>query len=207
MDIAADDVLGEAEHRPDVIGEEYLGIGSELFIQSNVIHSGKGVLNFLAEELAVSLLAQHILIGIDALRIQIIVGDEVIADLVGRIAQLDIQLIEAPGDALEQQGKPITGKDRQYDTGRTAREFAADIRRYLVHSGIIALCAGNGGFRYGEDIAVARGKAFRFCRAEHAIDRHAGKIIALFEDRGAYAAYYCTDCSHCVFLFSCAGGN
>ena len=103
MDVAKQHVLGVVQDGAAIVGQHHLHLGpgflDELLVVLDVVHAREAVLG-IAEELAVFLLAEHVLPRIDALLVQAIQVDEMVAHLVGGIAEHQHDLLGAHGDAL-----------------------------------------------------------------------------------------------------------
>ena len=103
MDVTADHLIGVIKDAAAVVGQDDLHLGAlggnQLLVVFHVVHSGEGVFG-VAEQLAVFLLGQHVGPGIHALGVQLVLVDQVVADLIGREGEHEYHFLHALGDAL-----------------------------------------------------------------------------------------------------------
>ena len=194
MDIAGDDVLRVVEDRARVVREHELDLGAagadQIAVELDVVHAGERVL-FITEQLAVLLKRQHVAHGIDALLVQQILVEEMVAHLVGGVAELQHDLLRAHRDAAQADREAVAAQDREHDADGAAAELGADVRRDVLHGGVVALRAGHDGLGHGDHVAVAHGKAEAVLRRrglQHAVDHDLSQIVALADDRRADAS-------------------
>ena len=88
VDIAGNDLVGILQNIGGIVGENHAGVGREGTVILNVVHAGKGMDGVVAKHLAEALVIKALTVRIHALFIQRIPGQQGIAHLVGRIAQL-----------------------------------------------------------------------------------------------------------------------
>ncbi len=122
-----------------------------------------------------------------------------VAHLVRRKSQLDVQLVKPHGNALEQQRKAVAAQDGMDNARHPAREFVPHIGGYLFHSGIIALGARQGGFGYADHIPIFYGETFVLGGLEHTLAGQLRQIISLAENGRANAAHHRANSSHMYF--------
>lgn len=152
-----------------------------------------------AEQLAVSLERQHVGEGIDPRLVKLVETDQLVADLVGRIAEHEDDLLRALCDAAEADGEAVARKDWENDADRFSAELGADVVRYVAYRGVVALRSRHHRFGHCDDVSVADGEALGLGRLENAFGDYRAEIVSLADDGAADAARYGTD-SACVFV-------
>ena len=205
VDIAGQDGFGVVQDGTRVVGKDDLclsaGLFDELLIIGDVIYAGKDM-GPVAKMRTVLRKAEHIAPGVDALFIYKIGVDQMVADLIGRIAEHEHDLFAAHGDALEADGKAVAAENGENYTHGAAAELGADIGRDVLHARIVALGARHDGLGHGDDVAVLHGERRALGGGHDRINHDLRKVVSCTDDRGTDAARYCTDHSfHSVVLF------
>ena len=187
MDIAGEDTVRITENRLRLICENDLRLGTagadKLAVIFNIIHACEFMLVF-AEKLAVFFESEHIAVGIDARFVKLVKDYELIAYLVGGIAEHEDYLFRAHCYAAQTDCKSVAGQDREDDAHSPAAQLGADVLGDIRDSGVVALRPCDDGLGERDYIAVAQTEAFGFCRGEHAVGYDCGKIVPL-ADNGA----------------------
>ena len=196
--VGVDDHLGVFQYLLRTVGEDYLGVAAcHLLVQRDVVHARERMLD-LAERGVHLLLREHVRVRIDAVSVQRVHVHEMIAHLVGRIAEHDDQLVHALGDAFEQHGETVARKYGEDEPHRAAARLGADVLGDLIHRGVIALCARDHRLRDGEDVAVVYVETGDGIvrRREQTFRHYDGQIVALFDDGSFDTSGNRTDSCH-----------
>ena len=191
MDVAGQHRIGVGEDGLCLIGEDDLGLraalADEVAVILHVIHAGELML-VLAEQLAVLLERQHVGIGVDALFVDLVQADQLVAHLVGGIGEHQHHLLAALGDAAQADGKSIARQYGEDDAHRAAAQLFPDVLRDVVHGGVVALRAGDDGLGDGDDVAIAKRKTLGLRGLQHAVGDDGGQVVPLADDGAADAA-------------------
>ena len=166
--------------------------GDEVLVVLDVVHAGEDVL-VVAEELPVLGLGEHVLVGVHALLVHQVDVDEVVAHLVGGIAEHEDDLLGAGGDALEADGEAVPAQDGEDHAHGVVPEFGADVGGDLVHGGIVALGPGHHGLRHRHHVLVVELEARALGSGEHAVHHDLGDVISLPNDGSTDASGYSAD--------------
>ena len=196
VDVAVDDIFRIGKDRLRVIGEDDLDLGAagadQIHVIGDVVHTGKGV-ELITEERPVRLQIQHVLVGIDALFVQGLGIDQMVADLIGGVGEHQDDLFGAFCNAPQANGKAVAAENRENHANRLAAELIPHVCRNIIDSRIIPLCAGDDGLGHGHNVAVADLIPLLFCRFDHTVYHDLSQIVAFADDRGADASGYGTD--------------
>ena len=149
-----------------------------------------------AESIAETLEIQHIMPRVDARLVQLIHTDQMVAHLIGGIAEHQHHLFAAAGNALQQQRKTIAAEDGERDTHRLPAGLGADIGADLLHSGIVALATGHNRLGDGHHILIVGFDTVFAQRVQNGCNSNGHGVIALTENRCAHAARNSTQSSH-----------
>ena len=205
MDIAADHGVGVVQHRLHPVGEHDLRFGSGLLndglVVVHIVHAGKGV-DHRAESVTEALQIQHVVPGVDARLVQLIHGHQMVAHLVGGIAEHQHHLLAATGDALQQQREAVAAENGEHHGHGLAAGFGADVGADLLHGGVVALAAGHHGLGDGHHVLVVSLDAVLAQRVQHGLHSHGHGVVALTENRRAHAPYNSSQRSHISFILS-----
>ena len=190
VDVAGEHGLGVAQDGPGVVGEHDLAFGARALDHAavivHIVHAGEGVL-FIAEQLAVAGLAEHVAPGVDARSVQLVLGDEVVAHLVAGVAEHKHDLFAAPGNAAQAYGETVAAEDGPNHAHRAAAQLLPNVAGNILNGGVVALAAGHHRLGNPDHVAVAQGKAFAFGCGQNRVYHDAGHIVALPDDRGTDA--------------------
>ena len=196
MDVAAQHVLGVWQDGSGVIGEDDLHLRAafpdELGVIFHIVHTGEGVL-LIAEQLAVALQGKHVPIGVYALFVQEVQADQVVAHLVGGIAEHQDDFLGPLGDAPQADGKAVAAENGEDDAHGLAAQLGLHIVGDIVHRGIVALGAGHDSLSHGNHVTVPDGEAVVSGRLQHGIGDDLHQVITAADDRGPQAAGNGTD--------------
>ena len=198
MDVAGQNALGIVQDDTGIIGEDHFHLCA-LFLDQvgvilNVVHQGEGV-QVLAEQGAVALQSQDVGEGIDLGFVQLVQGHQLVAHLVGGVAEHQDDLLGAAGDTTQADGEAVTGQDGENDAHGLAAQLGADIGGNGIHGGVVALCAGHDGLGQRHNITVANFIAFTLGSFQNAVDSNFGQIVALTDDGAADTSGYGSDFS------------
>ena len=145
MNVAVDYAVRIIEDRFCLVGKDNFNIGTaftdKVAVILNVVNTGKLVLS-VAEKLAVFFKRENIGIGIDSGFVHLIEADEMVADLVGRIAEHKNYLLAALCNAAKRNCKTVTGSNREYNSDCLAAELCFNVCRYIINCAVVALCTG-----------------------------------------------------------------
>ena len=141
-----------------------------------------------AEQLTVFRLRQHVGIGVHARGVDLIQADQLVAHLVGGVAEHQHDFFGALGDAPQADGKAVAGEDGEDHADCTAAQLRFHVRRDIVHGGVVALGPGYHGFRHGDHVPVTQGKALAFGGFQHAVRHDLRNVVSLTDDGAADAA-------------------
>ena len=162
MDVAVDDILGIGQDGLGVIGEDDLrlraAVPDQVHVVGHIVHAGEGV-HGVAEQLPVFFQGQHVPVGVHALFVHHIRVDQVIAHLVGGIAQHKNDLLCALGNAPQADSEAVAAEDGENNAHRFTAQLFLYIGGNIVHGGIVALSTGHDGLGHGHYIPVPDGKA------------------------------------------------
>ena len=211
MDIAADHGVGVVQHRLHTVGEYDLGLRpgglDDGLVVVHIVHAGEGVDNA-AEGVAELRQRQHVVPRVDTGLVQLIHGHQMVAHLIGGIAEHQHHLLRAGGDTLQQQGEAVAAEDGERDAHGLAAGLGRHIGGDLLHSGVVALAAGHHGLGDSHDVAVPCGDAVVLQGVQNSVGGDPHHVIALTENGGAHAAHHGTQCSAhsgCSFAIKVSG--
>ena len=187
----------EVENEPELvvsdgfIGEDDLALGTTLTNQVTVVlhivHQGEGM-QVLAEELTVTLQSQNIGVGIDLGFVQLVQGNQLIAHLVGGVAQHQNDLLAAAGNTAQADSKTVTGQDGENNTHGFTAQLGADILGNGIHGCVVTLSTGHDGLGQCHNVTVADLIAFACCSFQHAAYGDLNQIVTLTDDGAANAS-------------------
>ena len=136
-----------------------------------------------AEQLTVLLQGQHVGVGIDALLVKHIQIDQMVAHLVGRIAEHQDDLLGALGDAAQADGETVAAEDREDDADGLTAQLGTHVVGNVIHAAVVALRAGDDSLGHRDDVAVTGSKLTAIGRSHDAIGHDLHQIIAFTDDR------------------------
>ena len=178
------------------------GLTDQIGIELHIIHAGKTVL-LIAEQLPILGQIQHIAVRINAIGVQRIPIDQVVADLVRGIGEHEHDLLGAFGDAAQTDRKPVATEDGEDNAHGFSAELGANIGGNVVNGGIVALRPCDNSLCHADDIPVANREAFALGGLQDTVDNGFLQIIAFANDRGAdasgYRSYHATHISSTSF--------
>ena len=196
MDVAGQHVLGVGQNGPGIVGEDDLHLSARLTDQIGIIvhivHAGKGV-GGVAEQLAVALQREHILVGVHTLFVHHVLINEVIAHLVGGIGQHQDHLLGALGDAAQANSKTVAAEDGEDHANGLSAQLRLYIGGNIVHRGIVTLGAGHNGLSHGDYVAVAYGERAIVDRLQDRPGDDLGQVISAADNGGADTHGYGAD--------------
>ena len=197
VDIAGNHLVGILQNIGRIVGEDHVGVGRKGTVILDIIHAGEGMDGVVAKHLAEALVIKALTVRIHALFIQRIPGQQGIAHLVGRIAQLHhYALGRSHGHRPQQNAEAIAAEDGKQNADGAFAQLIADILGDLLAGGIVALGAADNGLRHRHDVAVMQGKFLGLRRAAHALRDRRDQIVALLKNRGYNASCRYARCTH-----------
>ena len=149
----------------------------------------------LAEGIPELLKGQHIVPRVDAGLVQLIHGYQMVAHLVGGIAEHQHDLLHAGGDTPQQQGEAVAAEDGEDDAHGLTAGLGGHVGGDLLHRSVVALATGHHGLGDRHDIAVAGGNAVFLQCVQNGVGGDLHHVVSLAEDGGAHAPYHGTQCS------------
>jgi len=195
VDVAGQHLVGVVEDGLWIVGKNdfYLSAAftNQLGVKFNIVYTGEWV-QHLAEQLAVFCFGQHVAPWVDALFVEQLLVDKVVADLISREAEHQNDLFCAAGNALEADRKAVAAQDREDDTDGFSAKFVFDIGSDVIDVRIVSLCACNDRLGYSDNISVVEGKAFAFACCQDRIDDDFCKVVTFADDGRTNAAGYGT---------------
>ena len=198
MDVAGQHVLGVIQNYPGVVGEDDLHLCAFLLDQAGVVvhivNQGEGV-TVLAEQLPVLFQRQHVAVGIDLCLIQLVKAHQLVAHLVGRIAEHQHDFLHASGDAPQADGEAVPGQDGENHTDGIPAQLGADIGGNGIHGRVVALGPGHHGLGDGDHVTIPQRVAFALGGLQNAAHHDLCQIVALTDNRAADASGYGSDFS------------
>ena len=191
MDVAGDHRVGVGHDGGDPVGEHDLRLRAGLLdnglVIGHIVHTGKGM-HHLTEGGAELLQRQHIVPRVDARLVQLVKAHQMVAHLVGGIAQQQHHLLRAQRDAPQQQGEAVAAEDRERHAHGLAAGLGAHIGGDLFTGGVVALAARHNGFGHGHHVAVAGGDGVVLQRVQDGGHGDVHHIVSLAENRRTHAA-------------------
>ena len=191
MDVAADDGVRVVEHGLHAVGENDLRLSARLLddalVVVDIVHTREGV-DDLAKGGAEARQIEHVVPRVDPGLVELVERDKVVADLVGRIAQHEHELLHARGDAREQEGEAVAAEDGERHAHHVAAGLGTHVGGNLLGRGVVALAAGHDGLRHSDDILVARLDAVFMQGGQHRFRDAGDNIVTLAENGGAHAS-------------------
>ena len=191
MDVAGQHAVRIVKDGLRLVGKDDLRLGAHLADQVavvlHVVHACELMLVH-AEQLAVFFQRKHVGIGVHARRVDLVEGYQLVAHLVGGVAEHQHDLLRALGDAAQADGEAVAGQDGEDHADGLSAQLGFYVRRHVVHGGVVALRPRHDGFRHGDDVAVAQLKALAFRRFQHAFRHDLRDVVSLADDGAADAA-------------------
>ena len=205
MDVARQNLLRERQKRADVVAEMHFDLlrADDFLVHIDVVDARERMQHLLTEDLAVFGLRQHVRIRIHAAGVQQVRIHQMVADFVRRIAQQQMHLLHAAGDATKQHGEAVAAQNRKRDADHAAGELRTNVRRDLVNRHVIALRPRDDGLRDRDHVMVLHRKAFVLPCLLQGGDHLGRQIIALAENRAADAANHRSYCTHSLQILLC----
>ena len=196
VNVAAQHIPGIGQDGPGIVGKDDLHLRpaalNQLLVVGHVVHTGEGVL-LIAEELPVFLQGEDVLVGVHPLLIHRVQADEVVAHLVGGVAEHEDNLFRPLGDAPQADGKAVAAEDGEDHADCLAAQLGPDVGGNVVHRGVIALGPGDNGLSHGHNVPVPDGKAVLPGGLQQGAGNHLHQIVTAADDGGADAPGNCTD--------------
>ena len=157
---------------------------------------------YIAEQLTILCLAEDIGIGVNALFVEHVDIKQVIADLVGGVAEHEGYLLAAERDTAQADGKSVSAEDGENYADMAAGVLCLNIGSDIVHGCIVALRPCKDRLGDADDILLADGDILLLDAVQNAVGNDLCKIVALADDGRSHAAYNCSDSSfHCCSPF------
>ena len=128
-------------------------------------------------------LREHIAVGVDARLLQQLLVKQMVAHLVGGIAEHQRDLFHAHGHAPQHDGKAVAGGDGENHAQMVAGKLFPDIPGDILHRRIISGGPGHHRFRHGHHIPVMKGKP-GLPGSAHDTFRHNGRQVVPLPDDG-----------------------
>ena len=157
---------------------------------------------YIAEQLTVLFLAEDIGVGVNALFVEHVYIKQVIADLVGGVAEHNCYLLAAECDTTQADCKSVSAEDGEDNADMAAGVLCLYIGCNIIHGCVVALrpCE----YRLGDtdDILLADSDIFCLDAVQNALCHDLCKIVALTYDGCSDTAYNCSDRSSIAVLRS-----
>ena len=153
-----------------------------------------------AEQLTVALLAENVGVGIDALFVEHIDVKQVIADLVGGVAEHEGYFLCALGDASQTDGKAVAAEDGEDDADVSRRKLLAHVLCDVVHACVVALRPCENGLGNAQNVLFADGDTLLLDAVAKAVAHDLRKVVALSDDGRSHASDNGSDCSFHLLL-------
>ena len=138
---------------------------------------------------------QHVMPRIDARLVQLIQRHQMVAHLVGGIAEHQHHLLHTGGNAAEQQREAIAAENGEGDAHSLAAGLGLHVGGDLLHRGIVALAAGHHGLGDSRHVLVMGLDAVLLQCRQDGGDHALHHIVPLTENGGANAPCHRTQCS------------
>ena len=212
MDVAADDVFGVVQDVGGVVGEDDLHVVAEALVVFDVVNTGETV-DGRTEGLAEFFFGEAVGVGVDALFIEQVGVDQLVADFVRRVGELDDQFFAAFGKRRKTNGKTVAAHDRENKADRVGAELRLGVFGDLCGRRVVALGARNDGFGHADDVTVFDGEFFLGRGGENVVADHFGQRVAFAEHGHDNAAGCDTGHTHknqsfrIATRFSCKSGG
>ncbi len=146
VDVAGQHLVGVVEDGLWIVGKNdfYLSAAftNQLGVKFNIVYTGEWV-QHLAEQLAVFCFGQHVAPWVDALFVEQLLVDEVVADLVSRKAEHQNDLFRAAQCPLRQTEKRLRLRIGKMTPMVSPPSFVFDIGSDVIDVRIVSLCACN----------------------------------------------------------------
>ena len=127
-----------------------------------------------------------------------------VADLVRRITQHQVDFFYTLGNPPQADGKPVPAQNREGHANGIRPEFLLYVLCNRVNRRIIALCAGNHRFGHRDDVFILKCNIFFFSAIDNTFYHDFRKVVPLADHRRTHASYHCSDCSqfkHSFIIF------
>ena len=158
-------------------------------------------MHHLTESRAELLQRQYIVPRVDAGLVQLVQTHQMVAHLVGGIAQQQHDLLRAHGDAAQQQGEAVAAEDGERHAHGLAAGLGAHVLGDLLTGSVVALAAGHHGFGDGDHVLIPGGDALLSQGVCNGVGGDGNDIVTLTENGGTHTAHHGTDGSaHSITL-------
>ena len=188
MNVAVKHILGVGQNCSGVVCQNDLSLGAavlnQLGVVLDIVNTGERMLN-VAEQLTELGGGQHITVRVDALRVDTVQIDQMVADLVGGVAEHQNNLLAALGNAPQANGKAVAAENGEDHANGTTAELCAHISGNIICCAVVALRTCNNGFGHGDNIPVMGSQAILFDGIQDRTGNDLGQIIALTDNRSA----------------------
>ena len=141
--------------------------------------------------MAVTRFRKAVLQGVNPFFIHLVEIHQAVADLIGRIAELQNDFIRAPGNAAQINRKTVPAQDWENDADFTLGKFTPDVSRNVIAGRVIVFRPGNDRLGYGNDIPVTQIESFVIGGEQHAFNNDFRQIVSAFNNGSSYTSRSC----------------
>ena len=144
----------------------------------------------LPKQLPVPLQGQQVAVRIHSSLIQLVQRNQLISNLVARIAQHQYNFLGPLCDSSQTDRKAVSGQNRKNNADRFSAQLISHICGNMLHRRIISLCSGHYGLRDGDNISVPQSKSFALRRTQDAVCDNLYQVVPLSDNRTANSSGY-----------------
>ncbi len=167
MNIAVKHILRKSQNTAAVIGKDDLCFRSRfsdhVAVIGHIIHSRKGMF-ILSEKFSVLLQRQHVAVGVDPRRVQLIEGDQFVTHFIAGITEHQHYLLRTLRNTAQADCKTVPGQNREDNADGLSTQLLLHILRDRLYGSIIALRPCHHGLGHRDHVPVANGKALCLSR-------------------------------------------
>ena len=192
MDVAGEDILCIRQNCSCVVCEYDLDLGTAVADKVGVVFYvvyAREPVDIVAEELAVALECEDVPVGVDSFGVKSVPRYEVVADLVGGVAEHEDYFLCAFCNAAKTDCKAVAAENREDYAYCAALEFCFYVRGYVVDGCVVVLRACHDGLGYRDDVAVLERYVLNFRRFKHGLRYNLGEVVAASDNGRTYSAY------------------
>ncbi len=202
VDVAVQDMVGVVEDGFGVVRKDDLDLRAflvdEVRIIIDIVDAGELMLVH-AEVGPVLFQRKNVRVGVDVGRVELVEGQQAVADFVRRVGQHQDDLFAAPCDAAKADRETVPGQDREDDADGLSAEFFPDVVRNVVDGAVVALCASHDGLGHGDDVPVTKLEALELGGLQNTGRDDLGEVVPFPDDRHTDTAHHGTDSSFIFF--------
>ena len=191
MNIAGQDVICILKNRLGLVSKDDFGLrtagADQITVIFHVVDAGKLVLVH-AEQFTVFFQGENVTVGVYAGGVDFVQADQLVTNLVGGIAQHQDNLLCSHSDTTQTNSKSVTGKDGEDYTDGAASQLGLNVIGDILNRCVVTLGTCHDGFRHGNDVAIFKGKAFRFRGLKDTVSDDGRQIVSFADDRATDTA-------------------